>query len=127
MVPPNWLFGGSIPAWAGEPQRPASRPVAARVYPRVGGGTDFVPLQEGNNLGLSPRGRGNRLNALFAGLLFRSIPAWAGEPLDASPCFLQPGVYPRVGGEPLLDTARSPPPGVYPRVGGGTKIALLIV
>ena len=30
---------GSIPAWAGEPTRGRPRPRAARVYPRVGGGT----------------------------------------------------------------------------------------
>ncbi len=49
-------------------------------------------------LGLSPRGRGNPgadPNSIY---LYRSIPAWAGEPvLTPTRCHL-PGVYPRVGG-----------------------------
>ena len=50
---------GSIPACAGEPGWPLPLPPAYRVYPRVCGGTTLrVPAQE-NDMGLSPRVRGN--------------------------------------------------------------------
>ncbi len=89
---------GSIPAWAGEPG-PASAPGSAPgVYPRVGGGTipPMTIAQAGT--GLSPRGRGNPGWWVWGMSLWRSIPAWAGEPA-ACPCaILPPEVYPRVGG-----------------------------
>ena len=50
--------------------------------------------------GLSPRGRGNRRISLIMKPPYRSIPAWAGEP--------------------LLRGQAGPPAAVYPRVGGGT-------
>ena len=94
----RWTQGGSIPACAGEPLRRSSATAAARVYPRVCGGTACRMAPGGRRGGLSPRVRGNR----YAGLAPRrrpgSIPACAGEPpagwhpVDAG------GVYPRVCG-----------------------------
>ena len=70
--------GGSIPAWAGEPQFTTSRRVNNKVYPRVGGGTLPTIKLERTAEGLSPRG--------------------AGEP-QSSDLLLPPSrVYPRVGG-----------------------------
>ena len=111
---------GSIPAWAGEPPRPASRPTAGRVYPRVGGGTlrcvpeqfrvrvyprvgggtSSRPARVRSRPGLSPRGRGNRYQRAARPIQQGSIPAWAGEP--------------------YLDYHQLIPSEVYPRVGGGT-------
>ena len=123
----------SIPAWAGEPgktRHAMDRNHCSRVYPRVGGGTlvqwanvcgrvkavyprvgggtwprprqvpyssraGLSPRGRGNRLqnrlgpratfalGLSPRGRGNPPGASidpFGTIPRRSIPAWAGEP-----------------------------------------------
>ena len=56
----------------------------ARVYPRVGGGTDKEGGVRCRYPGLSPRGRGNLLLGLGIVPRFRSIPAWAGEPSSAS-------------------------------------------
>ena len=50
----------SIPAWAGVPGWKHTRGALYQVYPRVGGGTQPFPASHVSNLGLSPRGRGNR-------------------------------------------------------------------
>ena len=68
------------------------------VYPRVGGGTLAFPFGEGFQRGLSPRGRGNRLSLPTYLALYRSIPAWAGEPRWRSRRRPRMRVYPRVGG-----------------------------
>ena len=52
---------GSIPAWAGEPPALLALIALAGVYPRVGGGTSPAPCWHPTGLGLSPRGRGNRI------------------------------------------------------------------
>ena len=70
----------SIPACAGEPSPYWKRTVAARVYPRVCGGTDEVGRNVSNLDGLSPRVRGNPEQADGEVLAARSIPACAGEP-----------------------------------------------
>ena len=70
----------SIPAWAGEPTHAESRVCAARVYPRVGGGTRARDAGNVAFAGLSPRGRGNPRPHGSSKVLSRSIPAWAGEP-----------------------------------------------
>ena len=116
---------GSIPAWAGEPALPSLLPRLFSVYPRVGGGTEVKQLDQWQELGghgkprvyprvgggtatttvrapellgLSPRGRGNPVTALGHHDSFRSIPAWAGEPLRRWPSETTASVYPRVGG-----------------------------
>ena len=103
---PSGDRGGSIPAWAGEPELDAVVFDALGVYPRVGGGTT-VPTPAGTSWnGLSPRGRGNLASRPCFPALLRSIPAWAGEP--ASLITLRHGkrVYPRVGGGTSLITLR---------------------
>ena len=89
---------GSIPAWAGEPDARLASWETLRVYPRVGGGTPIQPYRQPTRRGLSPRGRGNR--GVQRGRLSgcRSIPAWAGEPLESGHTRHFCGVYPRVGG-----------------------------
>ena len=49
----------SIPAWAGEPQRPGAKLAFSAVYPRVGGGTRPSEVPPFTISGLSPRGRRN--------------------------------------------------------------------
>ena len=51
----------SIPAWAGEPYSNRSTLNLGRVYPRVGGGTPERSWVASRKMGLSPRGRGNRI------------------------------------------------------------------
>ena len=51
------------------------------------------------HVGLSPRGRGNRLMSFESRCSFGSIPAWAGKPDSLLIDTIDQGVYPRVGGE----------------------------
>ena len=72
--------GGSIPARAGKPPDPPGPCRIAMVYPRAGGETPDHDLRRADFTGLSPRGRGNRIQQL-AVLYWRwSIPARAGKP-----------------------------------------------
>ena len=48
--------------------------------------------------GLSPRGRGNRARISGCRIIYRSIPAWAGEPRQNIRVPDHIPVYPRVGG-----------------------------
>ena len=75
---------GSIPAPAGEPGSRSRASINWRVYPRACGGTKEVDRRANVYDGLSPRLRGNRVRAL-ALLVFRSIPAPAGEPISSIP------------------------------------------
>ena len=92
----------SIPAWAGEPPWASSSKRLGRVYPRVGGGACRVGRTSIRRPGLSPRGRGSLMLPTAEGPGARSIPAWAGEPVE----------------EPR-GARRCPRHRVYPRVGGG--------
>ena len=76
-------FSRSIPACAGEPIKPGSRPTRKKVYPRVCGGTRLDPGH-----GEIPACAGE------AG----SIPACAGEPMEGMAVFCVQAVYPRVCG-----------------------------
>ena len=117
-------FTRSIPAWAGEPRvsRPCRR--TSWVYPRVGGGTALTGMGQSWLQGLSPRGRGNRVDRYGPVLASGSIPAWAGEqglnPF-AKEIFRS---IPAWAGEPLRHHAQLNPLEVYPRVGGGTVLKL---
>ena len=91
-------MAGSIPAWAGEPNDPPPSSIASAVYPRVGGGTNVIKVQDVAFTGLSPRGRGNRNSTIRIERSMRSIPAWAGEPIAFPPIKDELWVYPRVGG-----------------------------
>ena len=92
---------GSIPACAGEPAPVFSSSSAARVYPRVCGGTFAIQRPRVAVEGLSPRVRGN--------------PAWAGR------FRLRRGSIPACAGEPPADNDRDSAARVYPRVCGGTR------
>ena len=88
----------SIPAWAGETD---ITPVSHRsqwVYPRVGGGNRSQCCISSPFKGLSPRGRGKLSDDDIAGIISRSIPAWAGETRAIRRGFHRQKVYPRVGG-----------------------------
>ena len=97
---------GSIPACAGEPWLPQAGYSAARVYPRVCGGTQRRNTASLLVEGLSPRVRGNRPLGLRSVLSPGSIPACAGEP------------------SPTPHPARARR--VYPRVCGGTQYRMLL-
>ena len=88
----------SIPAWAGEPSGNGISGSRTRVYPRVGGGTACAVSVTRFHGGLSPRGRGNRVDAAWPWHGPRSIPAWAGEPRPQARQISTMPVYPRVGG-----------------------------
>ena len=99
FVPPAHV--GSIPAPAGEPWKLARLRKHGAVYPRACGGTPLMRLMPFSKPGLSPRLRGNRDGRALGAVVYRSIPAPAGEP----PAFRQ--------------SRRAGP--VYPRACGGTS------
>ena len=98
----EWCEVGSIPACAGEPASRGIRKSAARVYPRVCGGTSPSSRAPRSARGLSPRVRGNPARRYPPLRTWRSIPACAGEP--------------------DFRESLSPPSRVYPRVCGGTQM-----
>ena len=72
--------------------------------------------------GLSPRVRGNRVRLDSGGLRGRSIPACAGEPLNATPGQHSDTVYPRVcGGTDANIAAALINNGLSPRVRGNLR------
>ena len=115
------------PACAGEPNSRMVLRSQVAVYPRVCGGTR-CRLQNGRRLsGLSPRVRGNHVDAMTAVVEIRSIPACAGEPLvPASPA--SPGaVYPRVCGGTMTTMSRCiTRRGLSPRVRGNRSNTSLL-
>ena len=88
----------SIPACAGEPSPCVVHRSIARVYPRVCGGTASMMRRSRATGGLSPRVRGNPMDAVIARARNGSIPACAGEPATAPGPAGLPRVYPRVCG-----------------------------
>ena len=102
-------WGGSIPAYAGEPGRTTTSAPTGRVYPRVCGGTgqNAAPILRGN--GLSPRMRGNPEAPANAVQPDRSIPAYAGEPHSWAVIPAGAAVYPRVCGGTRARLAASMP------------------
>ena len=120
---PEHEFSGSIPAWAGEPRRPATRDRAPAVYPRVGGGTAWGLALGDADDGLSPRGRGNPRTPGPSELWIGSIPAWAGEPLPGGVRVDAIEVYPRVGGGTILAIPGSRPGGGLSPRGRGNRSA----
>ena len=71
----------SIPACAGEPRHYPVCSCRRRVYPRVCGGTILSQGHHAQDMGLSPRVRGNLRQKWLSGDSRRSIPACAGEPV----------------------------------------------
>ncbi len=89
---------GSIPACAGEPGCACAGAAFPAVYPRLCGGTSASQLDTAARRGLSPPVRGN-LEEYVTGLpASGSIPACAGEPLQASRIAILRTVYPRLCG-----------------------------
>ena len=72
----------TIPACAGEPLEHGTRAGRRGDYPRVCGGTRDAGLEREWLKGLSPRVRGNPVQAAVFKILFGTIPACAGEPLE---------------------------------------------
>ena len=86
------------------------------VYPRVGGGTSDSIRENIRLRGLSPRGRGNPSFSMLSPQLVRSIPAWAGEPVQLALLVSANAVYPRVGGgTALIASICGPLTGLSPR------------
>ena len=82
----------------------------------MGGGTPNITRPARTRAGLSPRGRGNPLGYYPSNTVYRSIPAWAGEPVKCLAFNEKPGVYPRVGGGTALRvTAQNGKGGLSPR------------
>ncbi len=80
QLPDFRIRARSIPAHAGEPDRPIRGTSCARVYPRARGGAwRAIPLGM-MRAGLSPRTRGSRSPASGLWAIAGSIPAHAGEP-----------------------------------------------
>ena len=110
---------GSIPACAGEPswRRFAAKIIA--VYPRVCGGTASTKAAIAQDVGLSPRVRGNHFEHESRRGIYRSIPACAGEPQYPQPLRWRRPVYPRVcGGTDTEEWVAWQANGLSPRVRG---------
>ena len=98
------------------------RQVAIKVYPRVCGGTCLLAPVALGFLGLSPRVRGNLGRVQSLDDDFRSIPACAGEPIDAGCRRTRIRVYPRVcGGTLYQEWQINSVEGLSPRVRGNRK------
>ena len=109
----------SIPACAGEPKTGTSLWCAARVYPRVCGGTNSLIADSPPVSGLSPRVRGNHPAPVQLRKRVGSIPACAGEPNVRPELLAQVGVYPRVcGGTNRSCEMATKAEGLSPRVRG---------
>ena len=110
---------GSIPACAGEPVAGRAHRARHRVYPRVCGGTGGAAVDSALSGGLSPRVRGNHVQADTRQPLSGSIPACAGEPAFSGSGMWRRWVYPRVcGGTGTLNAERLTRQGLSPRVRG---------
>ena len=95
----------------------------AQVYPRVCGGTAHVRGFRTAAHGLSPRVRGNPVDACRHSVQYGSIPACAGEPAK-SPTARRPfTVYPRVCGGTEYDAdVGTSTEGLSPRVRGNHRV-----
>ena len=114
---------GSIPARAGEPRRPPMSRTGLGVYPRACGGTRRRGGTLHQRQGLSPRVRGNHVQAIPRGGQFGSIPARAGEPQSIADYAAEHGVYPRAcGGTSRRSTEAAYHSGLSPRVRGNRRL-----
>ena len=117
----------SIPACAGEPRGDHPTWTMRQVYPRVCGGTRVAGRSTPEQVGLSPRVRGNLAGVYEAGSSSRSIPACAGEPFFYVMQLIRSKVYPRVcGGTPLSSTDAPCGQGLSPRVRGNLFAIVLV-
>ena len=116
--------GRSIPARAGETGYRERIRMGKTVYPRTGGGNyrrlGRYPLGEG----LSPHGRGKRVDVSPGALTAGSIPARAGETPPSRNGPVHPKVYPRTGGGNFpAPFAGSLGPGLSPHGRGKPNVA----
>ena len=88
----------SIPARAGETGVIALKGSGTAVYPRTGGGNATASVPPPIFCGLSPHGRGKRVQLVEAASCPRSIPARAGETATDKGRPGRRAVYPRTGG-----------------------------
>ena len=115
----NRLYGGSIPAGAGEPSQQQQPNHPCAVYPRGCGGTLCALAEPLDAVGLSPRVRGNLFHHPRNALSHRSIPAGAGEPVRVALSAFAVQVYPRgCGGTNPDSVTLVITPGLSPRVRG---------
>ena len=97
-------LSGTIPACAGEPCGEGRRSSVRWDYPRVCGGTTHLKELRPPLPGLSPRVRGNRPSRSRGLSVLGTIPACAGEPLQAKQRLTLWWDYPRVCGGTLRTT-----------------------
>ena len=108
-----------IPACAGQPASRSSSVRLLRAYPRVCGATQRFSKHVDNDRGLSPRVRGNRVNAAIRGNNQGPIPACAGQPGGRITRRQRAWAYPRVcGATDLNHVSSSFKTGLSPRVRG---------
>ena len=79
------------------------------VHPRVGGEHDTDEITITISAGSSPRGRGTLFRPKHVVVVYRFIPAWAGNTLCGVTYSTASTVHPRVGGEHF----QAPEPGVF--------------
>ncbi len=101
----NCYILGSIPAYAGEPDRRWRRAGRCWVDPRLRGGAGSQSRRRKARSGRSPQVRGSLGAALGDLELSGSIPAYAGEPKSASASDCAWRVDPRVSGRAVLPPA----------------------
>ena len=115
----GWHGRGPIPACAGQPASRSSSVRLLRAYPRVCGATQRFSKHVDNDRGLSPRVRGNRVNAAIRGNNQGPIPACAGQPGGRITRRQRAWAYPRVcGATDLNHVSSSFKTGLSPRVRG---------
>ena len=100
-------IGGSIPAYAGDPNRAAALLRPVKVYPRLRGGSKPRIAVQHNRGGLSPPTRGILYPNSVTGGKPRSIPAYAGDPRSHLGLSIILPVYPRLRGGSYLGNSRS--------------------
>ena len=110
---------GPIPACAGQPPADFPGRHLAWAYPRVCGATSWLRGSSRPGSGLSPRVRGNPVQALIDCFTDGPIPACAGQPLRPPQSAAPLGAYPRVCGATCEKFNAVPPKeGLSPRVRG---------
>ena len=115
---------GSIPACAGEPDKPDLPMLYRTVYPRLCGGTLKLGRRNSWGGGLSPPVRGNLDPPPSYSAAQRSIPACAGEPVSRVEGGGFAGVYPRLCGGTLgSEVGRTLQQGLSPPVRGNRSPA----
>ena len=88
-----------IPAWAGKTSRAVCVSENRAAHPRVGGENIHVLLDECEERGSSPRGRGKPMLAWSGRARRGLIPAWAGKTPGIRLSLVLLRAHPRVGGE----------------------------